>query len=92
MHVQDFWSIEKERVYLVGVNVKSESRSRYSYNVHESLEELGRLADTAGLKVSNMGCRGGPCKVPCLSQGTYKARCYRVAGCCLCLQVQLNST
>lgn len=49
--LQDFWSTEQERVYLVGVMVKSEQRSKYAYNVHESLEELGRLADTAGLKV-----------------------------------------
>jgi hypothetical protein len=48
---QDFWSTEKERVYLVGVNVKSEQKSKYSYTIEESLEELGRLADTAGLKV-----------------------------------------
>lgn len=39
-----------ERVYLVGVSVKSRQK-RYGYTIQESLEELARLADTAGLEV-----------------------------------------
>ncbi|KAL0032418.1 hypothetical protein WJX79_010304 [Trebouxia sp. C0005] len=39
-----------ERVFLVGVAQKGH-RDRFAYNVHESLEELGRLAETAGLEV-----------------------------------------
>jgi transcription initiation factor TFIID subunit TAF12 len=105
--LQDFWSTEKERVYLVGVAYKQQyqqqqqqqqrrqqqqqgqrlfgssngglamSASSYSpwaaadaddgsssskrqpqitYNVHESLDELGRLAETAGLQVSPLCC------------------------------------
>jgi hypothetical protein len=47
---------DKERVYLVGASLKSEgsagrSGEGSSYGIEESLEELGRLADTAGLKV-----------------------------------------
>ncbi len=38
-----------ERVYLVGVQVKSR-RKKYGYSIQESLEELGRLAETAGLE------------------------------------------
>lgn len=42
----------KEKVYLVGAALKSEQRANsIGYGVHESLEELGRLADTAGLEV-----------------------------------------
>ncbi|GAX76601.1 hypothetical protein CEUSTIGMA_g4047.t1 [Chlamydomonas eustigma] len=46
----------KERVYLVGASLKSEGAAGRngegsSYGIEESLEELGRLADTAGLKV-----------------------------------------
>ncbi|GIL88353.1 hypothetical protein Vretifemale_16327 [Volvox reticuliferus] len=41
---------ERERVFLVGASIKGEQR-RYSYDVHESVEELGRLAETAGLRV-----------------------------------------
>lgn len=40
-----------ERVYLVGVAVKGRQK-RYGYTIQESLEELARLADTAGLEVS----------------------------------------
>ena len=40
-----------ERAFLVGVAQKG-SRDKFAYNVHESLEELGRLAETAGLEVS----------------------------------------
>lgn len=39
-----------ERAFLVGVAAKGK-RDRFAYNVHESLEELGRLAETAGLEV-----------------------------------------
>lgn len=39
-----------ERVYLVGVAVKGRQK-RYGYTIQESLEELARLADTAGLEV-----------------------------------------
>lgn len=39
-----------ERVYLVGVSVKSRQK-KYGYSIQESLEELGRLAETAGLEV-----------------------------------------
>ncbi|GAB4815794.1 hypothetical protein N2152v2_002840 [Parachlorella kessleri] len=39
-----------ERAYLVGVQLKQQ-RSKYGYTVLESIEELGRLADTAGLEV-----------------------------------------
>ncbi|KAK9862028.1 hypothetical protein WJX84_001065 [Apatococcus fuscideae] len=41
---------EPERAYLVGVQLKGK-QSRFAYSVHESLEELGRLASTAGLQV-----------------------------------------
>lgn len=39
-----------ERAFLVGVAQKGH-RDRFAYNIHESLEELGRLAETAGLEV-----------------------------------------
>lgn len=39
-----------ERAFLVGVAQKGKT-DRFAYNVHESLEELGRLAETAGLEV-----------------------------------------
>ncbi len=42
-----------ERAFLVGVAQKGH-RDRFAYNIHESLEELGRLAETAGLEVHNM--------------------------------------
>lgn len=38
-----------ERVYLVGVQQKG-SQGKYGYSIEQSLEELGRLADTAGLE------------------------------------------
>ena len=41
---------ERERCFLVGVQLKQQ-RSRHGYSVRASLEELGRLADTAGLEV-----------------------------------------
>ncbi|GLC45322.1 hypothetical protein PLESTB_000309600 [Pleodorina starrii] len=41
---------ERERVFLVGAAIKGEQR-RYTYDVQESVEELGRLAETAGLRV-----------------------------------------
>ncbi|PNW71706.1 hypothetical protein CHLRE_16g665650v5 [Chlamydomonas reinhardtii] len=41
---------ERERVFLVGAAIKGEQK-KYTYDVHESVEELGRLAETAGLKV-----------------------------------------
>ncbi|KAL4435425.1 hypothetical protein ABPG77_006187 [Micractinium sp. CCAP 211/92] len=44
------WEEQRERCFLVGVQLKQQ-RSRHGYSVHESLEELGRLADTAGLEV-----------------------------------------
>jgi hypothetical protein len=72
----EFWSQDRERVYLVGVSYKNWSspqeqaaaaavararaaggaaaaaaRRAQQFDVHSSLEELGRLADTAGLKV-----------------------------------------
>lgn len=40
----------QERAFLVGVAQKGKT-DRFAYNVHESLEELGRLAETAGLEV-----------------------------------------
>ncbi|KAL3156882.1 hypothetical protein ABBQ38_001149 [Trebouxia sp. C0009 RCD-2024] len=40
----------QERAFLVAVSQKGKS-DRFAYNVHESLEELGRLAETAGLEV-----------------------------------------
>lgn len=43
----------KERVYLVGVMKKGERRDKFSYSVQESLEELARLADTAGLEAGS---------------------------------------
>jgi hypothetical protein len=42
---------ERERCFLVGVQLKQQ-RSKHGYSVHESLEELSRLADTAGLEVT----------------------------------------
>lgn len=42
---------ERERCFLVGVQLKKQ-RSKHGYSVQESLEELGRLADTAGLEVT----------------------------------------
>lgn len=39
-----------ERAFLVGVAQKGH-RDKFAYNIHESLEELGRLAETAGLEV-----------------------------------------
>jgi hypothetical protein len=85
LHVQgEEDSDDRERVYLVGVEVRSGSNatastsysssgganmdgksstttgvkrgSRASYTIQDSLEELGRLADTAGLKVRTSGC------------------------------------
>ena len=41
-----------ERAFLVGVAQKGH-RDRFAYNIHESLEELGRLAETAGLEVQS---------------------------------------
>lgn len=41
---------QSERCYLVGVQPKSQ-KNKYGYSVLESLEELGRLAETAGLEV-----------------------------------------
>ena len=41
-----------ERVYLVGVQQKG-AKSKYGYSVEQSLEELGRLASTAGLEVNS---------------------------------------
>ncbi len=48
----------REKVYLVGASLKSEGSSGRSgdgssYGIEESLEELGRLADTAGCKVGS---------------------------------------
>ncbi|PSC70039.1 GTP-binding hflX [Micractinium conductrix] len=40
----------RERCFLVGVALKQQ-KNKHGYGVHESLEELGRLADTAGLEV-----------------------------------------
>ena len=42
-----------ERAFLVAVAQKG-SKDRFAYNVHESLEELGRLAETAGLEVRSL--------------------------------------
>ncbi|KAG2488119.1 hypothetical protein HYH03_013267 [Edaphochlamys debaryana] len=41
---------ERERVFLVGAAVKGEAR-RHAYGLEESVEELGRLAEAAGLRV-----------------------------------------
>ena len=55
----------RELVYLVGASLKREgeagrSGEGSSYGIEESLEELGRLADTAGLKVKGrLRCRLG---------------------------------
>jgi len=49
----------RERVYLVGVELKSQSGSSKKgakYNIHDSLEELARLANTANLKVCGPVC------------------------------------
>ena len=51
----DFWDpwgdrAVPERCFLVGVQLK-QGKGRRGYGVQESLEELGRLADTAGLEV-----------------------------------------
>jgi GTP-binding protein HflX len=44
--------VPRERAYLVGAALKSAQRpGRIGYGILESLEELGRLADTAGLEV-----------------------------------------
>eukprot|EP00955_Chlamydomonas_euryale_P092860 364743-Chlamydomonas_euryale.AAC.59 len=43
----------REKVYLVGCTLKSDA-GRSGYGIEESLEELGRLADTAGLKVKDL--------------------------------------
>jgi GTP-binding protein HflX len=44
--------VPRERAYLVGAALKSAQRpGRIGYGILESLEELGRLADTAGLDV-----------------------------------------
>lgn len=40
----------KERVFLVGVSQKGE-RTHTGFDIHESLKELGQLAETAGLQV-----------------------------------------
>ena len=40
----------RERCFLVGVQLK-QGKGRHGYGVQESLEELSRLADTAGLEV-----------------------------------------
>lgn len=41
-----------ERVFLVGATLKRrQKKPEYEYSVQESLEELGRLAETAGLEV-----------------------------------------
>ncbi|PRW33541.1 GTP-binding hflX isoform A [Chlorella sorokiniana] len=45
-----YYDEEKERCFLVGVQLKQQ-RSKHGYGVQESIEELGRLADTAGLEV-----------------------------------------
>ena len=46
------WEPPRERAYLVGAALKADQRAgRIGYGVLESLEELGRLADTAGLEV-----------------------------------------
>lgn len=50
----------QERAFLVAVSQKGKS-DRFAYNVHESLEELGRLAETAGLEV-----RSHPSRQPVL--------------------------
>lgn len=39
-------------MFLVGVAVKQRQK-RYGYSIDESLEELARLADTAGLEVGS---------------------------------------
>ena len=57
----------QERAFLVGVAQKGK-RDRFAYNVHESLEELGRLAETAGLEV-----RLSPCLPHMLLQLTHHA-------------------
>ena len=41
-----------ERAFLVGVARKGH-KQKYTYTITESLEELGRLAETAGLEVSH---------------------------------------
>ena len=51
-----------ERAFLVGVAQKGK-KDRFAYNVHESLEELGRLAETAGLEV-RLSCHSSACLPP----------------------------
>lgn len=48
----DYWNTDKERVYLVGLALKSERKKVDTYSVAESLEELAQLADTAGCRVT----------------------------------------
>ena len=50
-----------ERAFLVGVAQKGH-RDKFAYNIHESLEELGRLAETAGLEVGDASL--SPCMTP----------------------------
>lgn len=49
------WVVESERAFLVGVQLKQQ-RSKYGYSVLESIDELGRLAETAGLEVGALYC------------------------------------
>ena len=45
-------TVPRERAYLVGAALKSSHRpGKIGYSILESIEELGRLADTAGLEV-----------------------------------------
>lgn len=52
MNITEGSLLPKERAFLVGAALKSAQRpGQTSYGILESLEELGRLADTAGLEV-----------------------------------------
>ena len=44
-------NVVTERCFLVGMERKGRKQDHVGYTVHESLEELGRLARTAGLEV-----------------------------------------
>lgn len=52
---EEQWRDRAERAFLVGVQVKKQAQGaragRHGYSMAESLAELGRLADTAGLTV-----------------------------------------
>lgn len=48
---------QPERAFLVGVQRKGSRGRKYGYSLDESMDELGRLASTAGLEVSPLSSR-----------------------------------